>query len=306
MSESILIIEEKRREIQKHLSTSFSPLKKLTLLNNFFFLLLSTSDKNILQAYGTGLIEPYTTFLNTYDISCVHPAKHQPVITTAEAIISSNAFPGTTNSLEQSLTLFKAKVKELVDTLNGKDAISPERNNYIFPLVDTANGNGELYGMLDAVTVKITKGKQQLFLIIPSEKEIETRIKAQVETSWNVAVTYAKQFIKNISPQHEVIVSFDKRVGFYVGDSLGVALTLAYIHELFLFYNAPLTISANEGNCFTGNLFENGKIPSIGEENITKKVELVFYSAVKTFVLPSPYPPAIITGAPFKFTIFSW
>jgi len=286
MSESILVIEEKRSEIQRILAMPLSCYKKLSLLSNFFSLLLSANNKNILQAYCTGLIAPYSNYLASCDISCMPPAKHSHIIATAETFLASEAFPDTADTLEQSLTSFKGKVEELVDTLGGKDTITPERNNYLFPLVDTTNGDGEMYGMLDSVTVKITKGKQQIFHIIPSEKEIETRINTQVETSWNVAVAYARKYIKHISPHHEVIVSFDKRVGFYVGDSLGVALTLAYINELFLYYNTPLTITAKEGSCFTGSILLNGEIPSIDAENITKKVELVFYSCVKTFVLP--------------------
>ena len=286
MSEIILEIEEKRSEIQRVLSMPFSFYKKLSLLSDFFSLLLSANNKNILQAYSTGLIAPFSNYLASCDVACVPPEIHNRIIATTEAIIASQAFPDAADALQQSLTSFNEKVKELTAVLNGEDGFVLERNNYLFPLLDTTSSNGDLFGLLDSITVKILKGKQQTFHLIPSEKEIETRIKTQIESSWNVAVAYARKYIMHISPTHEVIVSFDKRVGFYIGDSLGVALTLAYINELFLFYNAPLTISAKERSCFTGSLLQNGEIPSIGEENITKKVELVFYSGVKTFVLP--------------------
>jgi len=292
MSEIIFEIEEKRREIQKSLSLPLSCYKKLTLLSNFFALLLSANNKNILKAYGTCLIAPFSNYLAACDIACVPPVKHSRIIQTAEALLASHAFPDGEEALQRWTTLFKIKMELLTDILNGKDDILHQRNKYFFPLIDTSNYSSDLYGMLDTITVKIVKGKEQVFHLIPSEKEIEARIKTQIETSWNVAVAYAKKYIKHISPYHEVIVSFDKRVGFYVGDSLGVALTLAYINELFLFYNAPLTITAKEGGCFTGSLLQKGEIPSIGEENITKKVELVFYSNVKTFVLPKENEPA--------------
>jgi len=291
VSEIIFEIEEKRREIQKSLSLPLSCYKKLALLSNFFSLLLSTNNKNITQAYGSGLVNQYAELLTLCDLSCSLPSKQKTLITTAEALISSNAFPEQKNNLEESLTAFKVKVKEIISLLNGEEVPGKEKSTFLFPLIDEAD-NSVLYGMLDSITVKILKGKQQTFHLIPSEKEIETRIKTQIEISWNVAAAYARKYIKHISPQHEVIVSFDKRVGFYVGDSLGVALTLAYIHELFLYYNAPRIISAKEGSCFTGSLLQNGEIPSIGEENITKKVELVFYSDVKTFVLPKEDEPA--------------
>lgn len=292
MSESILIIEEKRREIENFLSSPLSDYKKLSLLSNFFSLLLAANNKNLLQAFSAGLIAPLSNYLTVCDVACVPPGKHNRIIATTEAIIASQAFPDTADTLKQSLTSFNEKVKELTAVLNGEDGFVLGKNKYLFPLLDTTNNKGDLYGMLDSITVKITKGKEEKFHLIPSEKEIETRIKTQIETSWNVAAAYARKYIKHISPHHEVIVSFDKRVGFYVGDSLGVALTLAYINELFLYYNAPLTITAKEGSCFTGSLLQNGEIPSIGEENITKKIELVFYSGVKIFVLPKEDEPA--------------
>ena len=292
MSEIIFEIEEKRNEIQRVLSSPLSCYKKISLLSDFFSLLLSTNNKNILQAYSTGLIAPFSNYLATCDVACVPPEKHNRIIATTEAILASQAFPDAADTLQQSLTSFNEKVKELTAVLNGEDGFVLERNNYLFPLLDTTSSNGDLFGMLDSITIKILKGKEETFHLIPSEKEIETRIKAQIETSWNVAAAYARKYIKHISPHHEVIVSFDKRVGFYVGDSLGVALTLAYINELFLYYNAPLTITAKEGSCFTGSLLQNGEIPSIGDENITKKVELVFYAGVKTFVLPKADEPA--------------
>jgi len=291
MSESILIIEEKRREIENFLSSPLSDYKKLSLLSNFFSLLLAANNKNLLQAFSAGLIAPLSNYLTVCDVACVPPGKHNRIIATTEAIIASQAFPDTADTLKQSLTSFNEKVKELTAVLNGEDGFVLGKNKYLFPLLDTTNNNGDLYGMLDSITVKITKGKEEKFHLIPSEKEIEARIKTQIETSWNVAVAYARKNIKHISPHHEVIVSFDKRVGFYVGDSLGVALTLAYINELFLYYNAPLTITAKEGSCFTGSLLQSGEIPSIGEENIKKKVELIFYSQVKTFVLPKEDEP---------------
>ncbi|MDP3832069.1 MAG: hypothetical protein Q8Q47_12435, partial [Ignavibacteriaceae bacterium] len=286
MSESILVIEEKRTELQNYLYSGLSPYKKLTSLNNFFSLLLAINNNHILKAYGSDLIDQYCSLLVESDIWCSHPAQDELILTTAEKLLSLKAFNIADNRLKKGLVQFQYKVDELTAVLNGKDAPASEINKYYFPLIDNTNKSGQLYGMLDSISIKITKGKEQKFHIIPSEKEIEARIKSQVEISWNVALHYSKRFIKGISSQHEVIISFDKRVGFYVGDSLGVALTLAYINELFFFYNAPLTITAKESCCFTGRISHNGETPSIGCENITKKIELIFYSGIKTFVIP--------------------
>jgi hypothetical protein len=286
MSESILVIEEKRTELQNYLYSGLSPYKKLTSLNNFFSLLLAINNNNILKAYGSDLIDQYCSLLVEADIWCSHPAQHELILTTAEKLLSLNAFNIADNRLKKGLVQFQYKIDELTAVLNGKDALASEINKYYFPLIDNTNKSGQLYGMLDSISVKITKGKEQKFHIIPSEKEIEARIKSQVEISWNVALNYAKQFIKGISSQHEVIISFDKRVGFYVGDSLGVALTLAYINEIFNYYNASFTITAKEGSCFTGSITREGFVPPVSSEIIKKKVALVFYSDVKTFVVP--------------------
>ena len=94
------------------------------------------------------------------------------------------------------------------------------------------------------------------------------------------------KYVKRPYKQHEVIISFEKKIGFYEGNSLGIALCLAMIEELLKFYNPPYTIAINPNNAFTGGVTETGDILNIGEKIIKQKVKTIFYSDIKNFVIP--------------------
>jgi hypothetical protein len=75
-------------------------------------------------------------------------------------------------------------------------------------------------------------------------------------------------------------------VGFCKGNSLGTALTLAFIEEIFKTYNSPVTIKVGDGIAFTGGMDGQGRITNTSEEIIKKKTELIFYSDINLFVVP--------------------
>ncbi len=108
-----------------------------------------------------------------------------------------------------------------------------------------------------------------------------------MEDSWEAAKQYAKKYIRKINFHHEVIISFDKRIGDYIGNSLGIALTISFIEELLSFYNAPtIVVSINYGIAFTGGNDAKGNISPVSKEIIEKKLETIFYSDINTFVIP--------------------
>ncbi|MGQ9644860.1 MAG: hypothetical protein ACUVT3_13465, partial [Ignavibacterium sp.] len=123
-------------------------------------------------------------------------------------------------------------------------------------------------------------------IIVPSEKEIEKRIEEQVQTSWKLALELSKKYLKKLNKYHEVIISFDKRLGFYEGNSLGTALTVSFLEQLLKFYNPVYVINTKEQTAFTGGVDDAGKILTTSEEIIKQKVKVVFFSEIKNFVIP--------------------
>jgi outer membrane protein assembly factor BamB len=100
------------------------------------------------------------------------------------------------------------------------------------------------------------------------------------------AIRIAKKYVRKIHPYHEVIVSFDKKAGFCKGNSLGTALTLAFVEELLKTYNSPVVIKVGDAIAFTGGMNKVGRITNTSEEIIKQKTELVFFSNVTHFAVP--------------------
>ncbi len=164
---------------------------------------------------------------------------------------------------------------------------SKERKAYFPVLIEQDQNDDLVLGLIESISLNIRSSKTETnFIIVPSGKEIEKRIEEQIKNSWEAAKKFVKKFLRKINPHHEVVISFDKRIGEYVGSSLGIALTISFIEELLLFYNAPTVVNINEGIAFTGSNDGQGNIFPTSKEVIEKKVEIIFYSEINTFVLP--------------------
>jgi hypothetical protein len=184
----------------------------------------------------------------------------------------------------------KEKLGELTASLNGSLSSGNGSEKYCFPLLAGSDDEKETHeGIIETLTVKISRlsrAKSDVFILVPSEAEIEARIHEQIKTSWVLALQTVKRYHVKLAPYHEVIISFDKKIGIYRGNSLGVVLTLVFVEELLKMYNAPIGMSICESVCFTGSVERNGTIPSLSTEIIKRKIQTVFYSGLKTFVLP--------------------
>ena len=170
--------------------------------------------------------------------------------------------------------------------LEGKEFEDGEAAKAFFPLIDNDAPEG-FYGIIDSVTVRISKGADKdKFIIVPSEKEIEKRILDQCKDSWLLALKLSKKYVKKPYKNHEVIISFDKKHGYYEGNSLGIALTLSFLEQILKFYNPAYIIKIKEQSTFTGGVTDTGEVLSVSEEIIKKKVAAVFFSEINTFVFP--------------------
>jgi len=143
------------------------------------------------------------------------------------------------------------------------------------------------YGIIESVTVRINKSVGvDKFIIVPSENEVEKKILEQCKKSWLLAINLSKKFVRKPFKYHEVIINFDKKEGFYEGNSLGIALTLSIIEELLQFYNPTYKIGIKKQTAFTGGLTETGEVLCTSEEIIKQKIAAIFFSEINTFVFP--------------------
>lgn len=284
---NILQIEQERANLKEKLTAQYSAQARLLFLFSFFDKVLVTEDKNLINAFLPEFISEYVFCLKNFSVLGLKPRIHELVIEQAEKI-EKNGFVVGYNDFAETIQRLKDELEKLQRILNGERAETPESKAY-FPLLEeeAIKETGVTVGILESVTIKINPTKtNHKFIIVPSEKEIEEKISEQVKLSWLNAVRVAKKHIKRIHPYHEVIISFDKKAGFCKGNSLGTALTLSFIEEIFKTYNSPLSIKVGDGIAFTGGMDEQGTITETSKDIIKQKTEIIFFSDITVFIVP--------------------
>ncbi|MCL6097422.1 MAG: hypothetical protein M1391_02465, partial [Bacteroidetes bacterium] len=108
----------------------------------------------------------------------------------------------------------------------------------------------------------------------------------QAKICFQLALDYLKTFKTKFHKFHEVLIYFNNLQAEYDGKSLGIALTIGCIERLSNLYNLPYITYVKSNVASTGELDNDGNLISIGENNIVRKVESVFYSKIDTIVIP--------------------
>lgn len=289
MNDAIHIVEEKTAKVKEQLRSTTSSKRSLIILFEYYQFLLDINNKQITETYLPEFLQDYSDLIENFNPYCLHPSITQQIIKQAKKI--ADHFSGTevVDSILIGAKKLQGELNKLKRVLTGDILEELVINKLCFPLIEENNGESPSVstGILETLTIKISKAKNEnKFLLIPSEVKIESRLKEQIETSWQKAVEVVKRYAKKITSHHEVIIRFDKRVGFYRGNSLGAALTLTFIEELLNYYNSPVVIKIGKSIALTGGLNEEGSLIATSKEVIEKKVENVFYSPIQTFVVP--------------------
>lgn len=289
MNDNAYNVELKTSQLRQKFHSVVSSKSSLLILYEYYDFLLSADNKQIIEAYIPEFIQRYISLLDNFYPYCLNPSVTQALIEQINKL--GEYLPGLEikTSLKNSAQRLHKELAQFKTILNGKIPDELITDKLCFPLLEENNGiqSPITTGILETVTIKVSKAKDaNKFILIPSEVKIESRLQKQIETSWQKAVEIVKRYAKKIASHHEVIIRFDKRVGFYRGNSLGAALTLAFIEELLNYYNSPVVIKTGKGIALTGGLDKDGGLIATSREVIEKKVEVVFYSPIQTFVVP--------------------
>lgn len=284
---SVLIkIEEEIKKI--HLISSEYYSHKLIIYHLIPLLeqIIEINNPLIIEAYLTELIPTFINSINNSALEGISPERLKS-IRNILARLSQYEFFGKMNL---NINSAKEKVDKwsdiLIHILNGETYTNKEENIQI-PLLESSEPDEIVPGVLENLTVKITKRKDEdKFLIVPSEKDLEQMLDEQIKISWSLAKNYCEQFVRKIKDNHEVVIHFNRRSGFCRGNSLGLALTINFIEELLKFYNPTYIVQAQNGLAITGGLNKQGKVLPVGDEIVKLKTELVFFSTVEQLVIP--------------------
>lgn len=294
MNSVILHIENKRSELIEFLEELNSKRAKLFYLYNFLSVLFTSGNKQLINSYLSEFIDDYFDLVAAFDPFCIDPKLTENIISQSYEVLNYRSPASAKEQYTDSINSLEQKLNDLKKYLSGGgESISQGR--FYFPLLEENQNiqNNFRFGLIESVSVQIKKADDKnSFNIIPSERELEQRIKHQVETSWNLAVAYAAKHIRKLSPYHDVIISFDNKSGIVEGNSSGAALTLTFIKELLKHYNAAIFFTTPADTAYTGGQDTDGIITSVSGEIIKAKTEAVFFSGIKTFALPAVDVPA--------------
>lgn len=281
-------LEEKRKEILAELATEKFPLSKLQILNSFVKLFSSSQNKVIIEAFLSELIPHYYETLRLFNPIGINPVLLKNEINYLDQIISLTSSSEIVDNLKNEIIRIK-KLNELIkNSLNGKinEVTEPKLN---FPVNIRSTHSNKRYGQIESFSIKIIKDltlRENKFIIIPSREKIDTRLEEQIKISWDIAIHNLSQFYKNFNKFHEVVIIFDHKFADVEGYSLGMAITLGFISELFKLYNTSRTLTLNGNVTFTGGVNKRGRIIDLGKDIIESKTETIFFSDLSYFALP--------------------
>lgn len=281
-----LELDEERSKLLEKILRSSSSNARLHAYLNYFLKILSFNRPNIEEAFLTEFLEDNLNVIKRYEVWGNDPDLTRKIF---EQLLTINDRPFTedyTDDINNEITRLEKQWTEQSNILNGIENNTNDGRKAYFPVIDN-EAPVNCYGLIETVTVRINKtDREDKFIIIPSEKEIEQRIEEQIKISWQLALTISKKYVTKHNQYHEVIISFDKKAGFYVGNSLGIALTLTFVEQILKFYNPTYIINISEGSAFTGGIDAEGNVLDTGEDVIKRKVAAVFFSNLNSFVIP--------------------
>jgi hypothetical protein len=286
----ILEIEKAREELIVRINQPCSQRKKLFLICGFIKTILNYKDELIKQAYLLEFIDIYIKLLSNYNPFYLNPEKTEKIIEQVEELRNQSFLSEQVGELEEAVKRIKEKLERLKKILAGNEE-KEGSDKLLFPVLEVRDEESKdiNLGALDSITVEVSKAQgADKFIIIPSEAEIEERIKSQIENSWIVAINYVKKLVRKTYKNHKVIIQFDKRIGYYIGESLGVTLAIGFIEKLLAYYNSSYLVKIKNRIAMTGGMEKDGRIVRTGEEIIKRKIEIAFYSDVNTLVIPHP------------------
>lgn len=282
----LLQLENIRQVVISKLAAADSRISRLLLYFDYFENILSQNDEKLNEVFIAEFLEDYCAAISIFEVWGIDPQLSAQILTQLQSLRQKNILAVYNELFQDEIKRIEEQTSQLKLILVGETIENGCEKKALFPLIDISMPDG-FYGLLESVTVRVAKAENENnFIIIPSEKEIEKRILEQCKTSWEVALRLLKNYVRRSYNYHEIIISFDRRDGFYEGDSLGAALTLSFLEALMNFYNPIYNIEIHAQTVFTGGISEEGKLVGVGKDCIRQKVRTLFYSPAETFIIP--------------------
>lgn len=287
------ILENKRVILLQNIPFLSGPLK-LFLLSDFFSEALSSKDKNLIESYLLEFWDDYLHEINLLEPFGLEIDLIDKIISQAEQIIPNIPSRCSNYNLEEILTRLKTSRNNLLSFLNGNPSPIHKKFVNVFPLIATdANKKFSLsFGVLQSLKVNISIAKEKnSYIFIPSSFNLDPQLIQQAESSFINSLNYIKNYKVINDKFFEIIIHFDNLYSDYYGNSFGIALTIAMIEKLSNIYNIPYQINIKDNIASTGGVDLNGVITPVTGTIIKEKINTVFYSHIKKFIVPKSDEP---------------
>lgn len=280
---NILELENNYHQLKEFLTEHLSKRSKLLKLSEFFSILLPFENQNQLEAYISEFIHPYLSLIKDFEIRGINPIRIEALRNQLFELKKLSFIRNYSTEIDEALSLLKDKLLQSDSWLRNNKSTNP-KNIIYFPVLEH-NQSGIEIGYLETLYIEIRSGENK-FHITPAEFENDAQLEKQLEICWKSALKFCRTFVKKIKSTHTVNLHFENRFGIYIGNSLGIALTLAFIEAILKHYNSKTIVSVNGCIAVTGGIDNNSKIISTSKAIIETKVETVFFSDVQIFCVP--------------------
>lgn len=279
----ILEIEKKYAELKTALTELNSKRTKLLFITEYFSDILPTNNSNLTEAYIVEFIPDFLKYIRLLEIRGLDLNSLSKINEQLKTISGQNFNEIDKEEIFKTLNAIDEKFSTMNKWLSGVNT-SPTKPKIYFPVLEK-NERGFGRGYLESINVEIKNGEQK-FHISPSEYENDGQLDKQIALCFSTAINYCKKFIPKIKSAHTVYLHFENKLGLYTGNSLGIALTLAFIEAILKYYNSATVVNVNGCIAVTGGIDDNSKIISTSKAIIEIKTEAVFYSDAQIFCVP--------------------
>lgn len=280
---AILELEHKYTELQNDLNKLSSDRKKILLIYEFFQIVLASNNLKLIEVYTVELFPRYLALIKLIKIRGLNPNILSSLTEQFKKLIEFEFLQAYSKDFEEALVTLIEKHTLLITWLNNDDQNNRDQLIY-FPALEKTDSNS-LIGFLEIIRVQINNGENQ-FIVIPSESGEDEQLQKQIHLSWAIAIKYCSNFITHIKSSHSVELKFENRLCVYIGNSLGIALTLSFIEAILKHYNSSTIIKINGTIAVTGGIDTNSNIISTSKVIIEAKVDTVFFSDAHIFCVP--------------------
>lgn len=285
----LIELQEYHLDILGEIAHLRSDNDKLLCFLDYFNWLNILDDQLVIDAF---LFEPLHLIIpnfQRYSAFGAKPAVTDEILNIFRQISSNKCFVEVSEMLNSNILRIEKELEELNKYLNGLDNGDNFDTKVYFPLSERLNNTSKKNGSIEFLNITINHTKKLLnneFHVVPSLPSIDEKLKSQIENSW----IYAKHFYKNTHqfniPNVEVLIKFNKKLGIYQGDSLGSALTLAFISEISHHFNSRVKYRINQSVLFTGAVNSKGELIPLQKDITQRKTITAFYSNFHSFVIP--------------------